>query len=453
MRTTAKNLINTDSDTKSDWFRITAKKTAKAEPTSTLVYIYDEIGGWGISAQDFVLELMKIGTDQIELHINSPGGRIFDGVAIYQTLKAHPSEVIVIVDSLAASAASFIAQAGDKVIMTRNATMMIHDGIGLCLGCNEQEMHDTGNLLGKLSDNVASIYAERAGGTPEEWRALMRAEVWYDAREAVDAGLADEVDGDSATQDGNSNKWDLSLFNYAGRSQAPDPATIKQRVLLNRTKEVPVGKPGTQSATTDTTPEGTDTTTPEGKSDEGAPTNATTTPTTTTTTPVTPAGTSAEATGTETQPVNKGGVIQFTLNGSQTETDPAKVQSHITMLETFRQETITNTRNTFVESLAEGNSPKILAAKIDEVKEFAAGLSPTQYEQWKASWEAVGPISLLQPHAGGVVNPGGTPEAKGDEVDILEGIIEQHRLAGMPQDKIEQTASFKKLQELKSKSA
>src|SRR6478672_11496126 len=108
-----------------DWFRIQNKADAS---DTTEVYIYDEIGFWGTTASDFVQQLAQITTDKIDLHLNSPGGEIFDGVAIYQSLKGHPATVNVYIDSLAASAASFIAQAGDNVFIGRNATMMIHDG-------------------------------------------------------------------------------------------------------------------------------------------------------------------------------------------------------------------------------------------------------------------------------------------------------------------------------------
>jgi len=80
-------------------------------------------------------------------------------------------------------------------------------------------MRSLSDLLDKHSDNIASIYADRAGGTVDSWRSKMRDETWYSADEAVKAGLADEVKGTSKTE----NSWDLSIFNYAGRSQAPAP--------------------------------------------------------------------------------------------------------------------------------------------------------------------------------------------------------------------------------------
>src|SRR5262245_8969950 len=183
---------------RTDWYRITNKADA-AE-----VYIYDEIGYWGTTAKDFVDELHAVTAPRIDLHINSPGGDVFDGVAIYQALKDHPAEVISQVDSLAASAASFIAMAGPRIVMTRNATMIIHDAFGIGIG-NAADMRDRADRLDKVSENIADIYFQRAGGTVTAWRDAMRAETWYSADEAVAAGLADEVKGQGDAE----NSWDL----------------------------------------------------------------------------------------------------------------------------------------------------------------------------------------------------------------------------------------------------
>jgi ATP-dependent protease ClpP protease subunit len=204
---------------RNDWYRI-ENRAGTAE-----VYLYDEIGYFGVTAEDFVNELRGLDVRKIELHLNSPGGDVFDGVAIYQALKDHPAKVNVTVDSLAASATSFIAQAGDSIAMTRNATMMIHDGAGLCVG-NADDMQAMVDLLNKTSDNIADIYAQRAGGSVADWRAAMRAETWYSAQEAVTAGLADSVLGADEADGGSEGvqaTWDLSVFAYQGRDSAPAP--------------------------------------------------------------------------------------------------------------------------------------------------------------------------------------------------------------------------------------
>jgi ATP-dependent protease ClpP protease subunit len=160
------------------------------------IYLYDMIGGWGITAQDFVDELRQVTGNAIDLHVNCEGGEVFDGIAIFAALAQHPATVTAYVDGLAASAASFIVQAGDDRVMGRHARMMIHDAHALCIG-NAADMRDTANLLDDLSGEIASIYAERSGrGDTATWRQAMTAGMdgtWYNAQAAVDAGLADRV--------------------------------------------------------------------------------------------------------------------------------------------------------------------------------------------------------------------------------------------------------------------
>jgi ATP-dependent protease ClpP protease subunit len=205
---------------RTDWFRITNKKGNTAE-----IYIYDEIGWFGTTAQGFVDQLRDITAPRIDLHLNSPGGDVFDGFAIYQALLDHHATIHVLVDGLAASAASFIAQAGDRVTMGKAAMMMIHDAFGLAIG-NAKDMRELADRLDTISNTIAGVYSERAGGPVDFWREAMQAESWYSAEEAVTAGLADEVRERQSKDDPETDvedTWDLSVFTYAGRSHAPAP--------------------------------------------------------------------------------------------------------------------------------------------------------------------------------------------------------------------------------------
>jgi len=206
---------------RTDWYRI-ENKAGGAE-----LYIYDEIGYFGVTAQVLVAELKNV-TGDLTVHINSPGGDVFDGIAILNALRNHKGEVTTIVDGLAASAASFIAQAGSKRVMARNSELMIHDASGLCIG-NSEDMSEMLALLERTSDNIADVYAERSGkGDRAAWRAAMSAETWYSAQEAVDAGLADEVDGVATKQDEDklAASWDLSIFAHRNRTEAPAPVVL-----------------------------------------------------------------------------------------------------------------------------------------------------------------------------------------------------------------------------------
>jgi ATP-dependent protease ClpP protease subunit len=199
-----------------DWCRFENLGTDEAS-----VFIYNEIGYYGTTADDFVKQINSIAAPKINVHINSEGGEVFDGIAIHTALQMHSAHIVTHVDGLAASAASFIAMAGDTIKMARNATMMVHDASTIMWG-NEQDMVACANLLGKLSNNIADMYAQQAGGSVEEWRDVMRAETWYTGQEAMAAGLVDEIEGDDP-EDPPSNVLSSIMFRYANRAAAPAP--------------------------------------------------------------------------------------------------------------------------------------------------------------------------------------------------------------------------------------
>jgi enoyl-CoA hydratase/carnithine racemase len=124
--------------------------------------------------------------------INSPGGDVFDGIAIYNALRAHPAKITTRVDGIAASVASVIAQAGDHRIMLTGAQMMIHEAWGLAIGTST-DMRAYADLLDRQNDNIAGIYGRRAGKEQAHFRELMRDDKWFNDEETVAEGLADEV--------------------------------------------------------------------------------------------------------------------------------------------------------------------------------------------------------------------------------------------------------------------
>lgn len=212
-----------------DWFRIENKGPGLSE-----VFIYDEIGGSGVSVGDFLAEVRKV-EGPLNLHLNSPGGDVFDGMAVYSALKRRTDPTTVVVDGLAASIASVIALGADKVVMAPKAKMMIHDGWTAAAG-NASDFKKLVDLLDDTSNNIASVYNDKAGGGVEFWRDRMRSETWYSADEALAAGLIDEIEGKSRKSD----DFDLSMYNYAGRESAPEPV-LKPPVA--KTEEPPVAEP------------------------------------------------------------------------------------------------------------------------------------------------------------------------------------------------------------------
>jgi ATP-dependent protease ClpP protease subunit len=180
--------------------------TMRARPTAEAageLLIFGRIGGggWfmdGIGAADVATALKELGPGPINVSVNSGGGDVFDGVAIHSLLSAHPGFITTENVGVAASAASFIMLAGDKVKTRRNAMTMMHDAMTGIFGAKARLLRAV-DLLDKVSDNIADMYAEKAGEDVAYWRAKMEENgedgVWYTGQEAYDAGLYDEITG------------------------------------------------------------------------------------------------------------------------------------------------------------------------------------------------------------------------------------------------------------------
>lgn len=160
------------------------------------ILLYDDIGEdffGGISAKDFAEEVQSLGdVSQIDVRINSLGGQVFDGLAIYNTLVRHAARVTTFVDGSALSIAGVIAMAGDEIKMAESASFMIHDASGIMMG-NARDMRDLAGLLDKLSAQIGGILSARSGIAVAEIADLMTAETWYTGAEAMSAGFATEV--------------------------------------------------------------------------------------------------------------------------------------------------------------------------------------------------------------------------------------------------------------------
>ena len=130
---------------------------------------------------------------ELTLRINSPGGSVFDGVAIYNALKRHQAKVTVWIDGIAASIASMIAMAGDEVVMPENAMLVLHDPSGLVAG-TAADMRAAADALDKMAAAMVAAYRDKSGAGDAEIEALMAAETWLSAEEAVELGLADRVE-------------------------------------------------------------------------------------------------------------------------------------------------------------------------------------------------------------------------------------------------------------------
>lgn len=171
------------------------------------VYIYDEIG-WETS--EFVKAVGKIKANNIRLRMNTPGGSVFDGHAIYNTLKMHKAHVEVMVEGLAASAGSLIAMAGDKITMAKNAFMMIHNPYMFTIG-DANDLRKDAELLDKIRKTMVDTYAARTGNLKREIRKMLDEETWFDAEEAKESGFADAII-EEENKVAARNSFDLSSY-------------------------------------------------------------------------------------------------------------------------------------------------------------------------------------------------------------------------------------------------
>ena len=157
------------------------------------LFIYDDIDDWwGVSAQSVVDQIRDMDAAEINVRINCRGGMVFEGIAIYNALRLHKANVHISIEGLAASIASVIAMAGDTVTIAENAMMMIHNPYGWATG-DAEAMRKTAEVMDKIADSIALSYTARTGKTIEEMKALMEAETWFTAQEALDMGLVDQI--------------------------------------------------------------------------------------------------------------------------------------------------------------------------------------------------------------------------------------------------------------------
>lgn len=191
------------------------------------ILLYGDVGdpfGWGdgFTPTDVIQALAEHGPGDITVRINSGGGLAMDGMAIYSILKSHPGEITVLIDGVAASAASLIAMAGAKIEMRDGAVIMIHDAATITFG--DAGRHEKNrDFLDKLSDNYAGVYAARSGLTREDVRALMKAETWLTADEAIAKGFATAKIDEAALQ--------TAAFDYPLYARAPKDFPVRTREL------------------------------------------------------------------------------------------------------------------------------------------------------------------------------------------------------------------------------
>lgn len=242
----------------SRWYEIKAQAPSAAGSAQAEIFVYGNIGDrWnedGVIASDFVRDINALNVDTINLRINSYGGSVPDGLAIYNALKRHRAAVAVFVDGVAISCASYIAMAGDTITMAKNAQMMIHAPWSFA-GGNAVELREQADVLDRYAKAMASAYADKSGKTYEDSLAILSdgKDHWFLADEAVAEGFADAVGEEVAVAASLVNSFDLSRFKpsaQAPAASAPTPQVSQPAAAAATTLEASMPDPVTTAANT-----------------------------------------------------------------------------------------------------------------------------------------------------------------------------------------------------------
>lgn len=192
---------------------------------SASIYIYDVISAdWGVSALSVIDAINQAGDAKtLNIHINSPGGDVFEGRAIMAAISAFRGKTIAKIDSLCASAATSIALACNEIEMADGAFFMIHNASGMAWG-DKTDLRNTADVLEKIEGAIVNDYTSRTGKPEQEIRAKMQAETWFTAQEALEYGFIDSITEKSTAK----NTWNLSAFaNPPKPPTEPEPAPVK----------------------------------------------------------------------------------------------------------------------------------------------------------------------------------------------------------------------------------
>ncbi|RKE60455.1 head maturation protease, ClpP-related [Microbacterium sp. AG238] len=232
--------------------------SARTDGSVATLRLYDPIDSygewWGISAKEFTreLDLLPDEVDEIRLLINSPGGEVWEGIAIMNALRQHKAKTVAVVEGIAASSASFIAVSCDELVMMRNSELYIHNAWGTVIGDATDLRSVADDLETHYDRNIASVYAAKSGDSVEHWLAEMEKDRYLTADEAVAEKLADRVEGDGDAESAKA-RFDLSVFARSdGRRAAaravspktpgsPEPGNPNQKEALAMSDTIKAG--------------------------------------------------------------------------------------------------------------------------------------------------------------------------------------------------------------------
>ena len=211
------------------WYNIQNKASGITD-----VYIFDEIGTYGVTAQAFINDIKDLKDTPINLRINSLGGDVFDGMAMYNVIKRREARTTVYIEGIAASIATIIALGADEVVMAENSLFMIHNAWGGTMG-EAKDMRKTADTLDKISSELTDIYRKKTGLSNDVLAEMMDAETWLNADEAYELGFVDTI-SDSIKV---AAKYDISKFKNITQEEIQNKLSINinNKKMTNELKE------------------------------------------------------------------------------------------------------------------------------------------------------------------------------------------------------------------------
>ena len=211
------------------WYNIQNKASDVTD-----VYIFDEIGTYGVTAQEFINDIKGLKDMPINLRINSLGGDVFDGMAMYNVIKRREAKTTVYIEGIAASIATIIALGADEVVMAENSLFMIHNAWGGTMG-EAKDMRKTAETLDKISSELTDIYRKKTGLSNDVLAEMMDEETWLNAEEAYELGFIDTI-SDSIKV---AAKYDVSKFKNITQEEIQNKLSINinNKKMTNELKE------------------------------------------------------------------------------------------------------------------------------------------------------------------------------------------------------------------------
>ena len=211
-----------------EWYKIKNKSSEVAD-----VYLFNDIGTFGITAQNFIDEIKEYEDTELNIHINSLGGEVFEGMAIYSIIQRRKAKTTVYIEGIAASIASVIALAADEVIMSENSLLMIHNAWGGTQG-EAKDMRKQAEILDKITNEIAEVYVKKSGIPYNEVIRMMDEETWLTAEEAVALGLVDSISEPIKV----AAKYDVSKYKNITNKKVEQILSLTKKREIKMTEEL-----------------------------------------------------------------------------------------------------------------------------------------------------------------------------------------------------------------------